>query len=150
MSGSYEGDLIRPLGLVTLNFGYAEGQVNFLLILLRENGLDIKVSSTASFGQRISKVTSTINQLDCASSSEVINILAESKALLERRNSLIHACIFTKGRVVPTDNKVQQYHITPRELTDLANQVFDWKERLDAAVQRRLIPELKMLKKQHA
>ena len=39
MTGYFEGDLIRPLGLVTLCFGDADAQVNFLLDMLRECGL---------------------------------------------------------------------------------------------------------------
>ena len=34
MTGSYEGDLIRPLGLVTLYAAYAEGEIDELLSAL--------------------------------------------------------------------------------------------------------------------
>lgn len=143
MSGYFEGDLIRPLGLVTLYFGYAEAQVNFLLVMLRDNGLPIETSPSAPFGRRISDMTETIKRLSCSSALEVINLLEESRALIERRNSLVHASIISKGRVVPNDPRVAAYHVTAEELTSLAEEVFHWKERLDAAIQLRLIPAIR-------
>lgn len=53
MSSYFEGDLIRPLGLVTLYFGYAEAQVNTLIEMLNECGLKIAVSSRVSLGYRV-------------------------------------------------------------------------------------------------
>lgn len=35
---TYEGDLIRPLGLVTLNFGYAEYEIDSFLQRLSNAG----------------------------------------------------------------------------------------------------------------
>jgi hypothetical protein len=142
MSDSFEGDLIRPLGLVTLYFGYAEAQVSFLLTLLRNNGVDIEVSPTTSFGYRIKEITKAIKRLSCISSKEVLDLLEESKLLTERRNSLIHAGIFSNGRVKPNDPKIPEYRITPESLNTLADEIWNWKERLNAAVQMRLIPEL--------
>ena len=39
MSRSYEGDLIRPLGLVTLNFGHAEYEFDAFLQRLSDADL---------------------------------------------------------------------------------------------------------------
>lgn len=38
MNGAFEGDLIRPLGLVTLYCGYAEGELDELLRVLSATG----------------------------------------------------------------------------------------------------------------
>lgn len=143
MSGYFEGDLIRPLGLVTLYFGYAEAQVNTLIEMLNECGLKIAVSSTASLGYRVSALSDALKPLSCDGVADIQDILAEAKALLEQRNSLIHGCIFTKGRVVPNDSNKNAFYVTPEDLTALADRVFNWKERLDSKVQRQLIPALR-------
>ncbi|WP_047535340.1 hypothetical protein [Methylotenera sp. N17] len=143
MSGYYEGDLIRPLGLVTLYFGYAEAQVITLIEMLNECGLKITVSSTASFGYKVTAFSDALKPLTCNGVKEIQDILAEAKALLEQRNALIHGCIFTKGRVVPNDSTKNQFYVTPEDLTALADKIFNWKERLDSKVQRQLIPALR-------
>lgn len=143
MNGHFEGDLIRPLGLVTLYFGYAEAQVNFLIAMLQENGLSIEISPSAPFGRRISDISEVVKKLSFSSAHEVINLLEESKALTEKRNSLVHASVLSKGRVIPNDPKISEYRITAEELTSLADEVFHWKERLNAAIQLRLIPAIR-------
>lgn len=137
-----EEDLIRPLGLVTLNFGYAEGELMNLLTVLSKNGLEINISSNASLGQKVFQFTAGISELNFECINEIKAVLNESRLLIEKRNSLIHASIFTKGRVVPNDNKIQPFIITPGELTSLANEIHNWKERLNSIIQRQLVAEL--------
>jgi hypothetical protein len=143
MSGYFEGDLIRPLGLVTLNFGYAEAQVNCLLIMLRDCGVHIEVPPVAPLGQRLTEITVAVGRLTCPGAAEVLGILEESKELVEQRNSLVHASVLAKGRVIPNDPQKSEFHVTPEALTALADQAFNWKERLNAAVQFRLVPALR-------
>lgn len=142
MSGSFEGDLIRPLGVVTLNFGYLEAEVNGLLKRLQESGVSIDVSRAAPLGQRLAEFTRVIQQLQVPAAAEVLALLEESKPLIDKRNALIHAGIFAKGRVVPNDPTKPEYFVTPESLSDFAEQVFSWKERLNAAIQLRLLPAL--------
>ena len=143
MSGSFEGDLIRPLGLLTLNFGYAEAQVNFLLDILRSGGLPVDVPATAPLGQRVLAFVAAVKPLKCAGAVEVVTILEESKSLIDHRNSLVHASVLAKGHVVPNDPSKSSFTVTPERITSLADQVFTWKERLNAAVQLRLVPALR-------
>ena len=143
MSGYFEGDLIRPLGLVTLYFGYAEAQVNRLLIMLRDCGVHIEVSPVAPLGQRLAEITVAVGRLTCAGAAEVLGLLEESKELIAQRNSLVHASVLAKGRVIPNDLEESEFYVTPEALTALADQAFNWKERLDAAVQLRLVPALR-------
>ena len=143
MSGYFEGDLIRPLGLVTLHFGYAEAQVNRSLAMLRDCGLHIEVPSIAPLGQRVAAMTAAVSLLTCVGAVEVLRLLEESKELIEQRNALVHASVLAKGRVVPNDPDKSEFYVTPEALTALADQAFNWKERLDAAVQRRLVPALR-------
>ena len=143
MSGYFEGDLIRPLGLVTLYFGYAEAQVNFLLDMLSDCGLHIEVSPVAPLGQRLAEINVAVKRLACAGAPEVLELLEEARELIDQRNSLVHGCVLAKGRVIPNDPGKSEFYVTSEALTTLADRVFDWKERLDAAVQRRLVPALR-------
>lgn len=56
MNVSFEGDLIRPLGLVTLYFGYAEFEVDALFDALVGGGLAVDMSRNASLGQKLPAV----------------------------------------------------------------------------------------------
>jgi hypothetical protein len=138
----FEGDLIRPLGLVTLNFGYAEAEVDSILTMLRQAGIALAVPEAAPLGQRLSALSARIRRIRSAASAEVTALLAESRQLIERRNSLVHACVLAGGKVKPHDAAKTQFSVTPEELEALAEQLFNWKERLNAAVQLRLLPSL--------
>jgi hypothetical protein len=142
MSGAFEGDLIRPLGQVTLTFGYVEAEVNELLQRLREGGVTVNVSPVASLGQRLTAFAHAIRRYQGPAVSEVLALLEESKSLIESRNALIHAGIYARGRVVPNDPVTAEYIVTPECLTNLADRAFAWKERLSAATQLRLMPAI--------
>jgi uncharacterized membrane-anchored protein len=103
----------------------------------------VDVSPAAPLGQRLSEFASAIQPLQVAAAAEVLALLEESKNLVDRRNLLIHAGIYAKGRVVPNDPGKPEYMATPEGLTTLAEQAFNWKERLSAAIQRRLLPALR-------
>jgi uncharacterized membrane-anchored protein len=90
----------------------------------------------------LAEISLALNGLKCAGAEEVVALLEESKALIEQRNSLVHACVFSKGRVLPNAPDKSEFYVTPETLTALAEAAFNWKERLDAAVQRRLVPAL--------
>ena len=53
MNVSFEGDLIRPFGLVTLYFGYAEFEVDALLDALVGVGLTVAIPRISSLGQKL-------------------------------------------------------------------------------------------------
>jgi len=143
MNSSFERDLIRPLGLVTLYFGYVEAEVNTLLDMFRDCGLTVDVSPVTPLGQRLSVFAKVLRGLRCAGVAEVLELLEESKLLIDRRNALIHASVLAKGRVIPNNPSRLEFSVTPEELTALADQAFTWKERLNAAVQLRLLPALR-------
>lgn len=143
MSGSFEGDLIRPLGLVTLYFGYVEAEVNALREMLRASGVPIEVSPVAPLGQRLAEFARVVAGLTSSGAPEVLGLLEESESLIGRRNALVHASILAKGRVIPNDPAKSQFSVTAEELTALAEEAFDWKERLSATVQRQLLPALR-------
>ena len=70
MSGAFEGDLIRPLGLVTLYFGYAEAQV-----MLREYGIAVDVSPIASLGLRLKEFEAVAIGFPESSAAEILGLL---------------------------------------------------------------------------
>ncbi len=143
MNDSFEGDLIRPLGLVTLNFGYVEAQVNTLMDMLQDCGLSFDHLSGAPLGLRLLEFAKVVRELRCAEVGEVVGLLEESKSLIGRRNDLVHASVLAGGRVIPNDPSKPEFSVTPEELTALAKRAFNWKERLNSAVQMRLLPALR-------
>jgi hypothetical protein len=138
----FEGDLVRPLGWMTLNFGYAEAEVNFIIARLSQAGVDLDVPPTAPLGQRLKALSAIFGQLHSSASAEALAILEESGSLIEKRNSLVHACVLAGGKVQPNDSAKPQFSVTPEALMALGDQLFNWKERLSAAVQLRLLPFL--------
>ena len=134
--------MIRPLGWMTLNFGYAEAEVNFVIAALRPAGVDFEAPPAAPLGQRLRALIAIVGRMQSPASAEVVAILEESGPLIEKRNSLVHACVLAGGKVQPNDSAKPQFSVTPEELVALGEQLFNWKERLSAAVQLRLLPAL--------
>lgn len=139
MSDSFEGDLIRPLGLVTLNFAYAEYELDRLLEDL--SPLPYKNREWAwHVGRKLSRAQRLIRALasiDLASLQETLN---EVRSLLERRNTLVHSCIFSGGRVVSGRPGVPDSRTSVEELQQLAQAILTCKEQINAARQRVLRP----------
>ena len=114
-----------------------------MLRQLREGGIPVNVLPTAPLGQRLANFALVLQRYQGPAVAEVLALLEESKALVDSRNALIHAGIYATGRVVPNDPAKAEYSVSPEGLTALANQAFNWKERLNAAIQLRLMPELR-------
>ena len=88
MNVSFEGDLIRPLGLVTLYFGYAEFEVDALLDALVGVGLAVDMPRNASLGQKLAVVREVLSRQKIAEASQLIAIVDEVRPLIELRNIL--------------------------------------------------------------
>lgn len=143
MTRSFEGDLIRPLGEVTLCFGYVEAEITKLVEALREAGVNVDTSPFASLGQRLAAFGDAIRTLPGPAAENILALLAESFELIDSRNSLIHAGLYAGGRVKPNDPSKPEYTITPEKLTTLAERALNWKERLWSTVHRELLPTLR-------
>jgi hypothetical protein len=139
---SLEGDLIRPLGLVTLYFGYAEFEVDALLDSLVGIGLAVDRPRNASVGQQLAAVRDVLSRQKIAEADELIRIVDEGRPLIELRNTFVHSSIVAGGRVRPSDKARSDMTVTPEQLTQLADAIFDWKERLSATRQLKLMPAL--------
>ena len=117
--------------------------MNFLLEMLRDSGVRIDVSPIAPLGKRLAEFNEAVARLTCAGTAQVVELLEEAQELIEQRNSLVHASVLAKGRVIPNDPKKAEFHVSPEALADLAERILHWKERLDVAVQRTLLPALR-------
>ena len=146
MNVSFEGDLIRPLGLVTLYFGYAEFEVDTLLDALIGVGQAVDSPRNASLGQKLAAVSDVLSRQRIAEASELVAIVDEVRPLIDLRNTLVHSSIVAGGRVRPSDKTRSDITVTPEQLTKLADTIFTWKERLSAARQLRLMPALQRMK----
>ena len=83
----------------------------------------MKVSPAAPLGQRLAEFDVMVRPLACEGASEVLQLLAEARGLIDQRNALVHGCVLTKGRVIPNDPGKPEFHVTPETLTDLAERV---------------------------
>ncbi len=142
VAGDFDGDLIRPLGWLTLNFGYAEAEINGLLKALAAIAPNRYVPQASTMGQKVGALRELLESLPLSESKAAVLIVLEGVALIQRRNLLIHACVLSRGRIVPSDKTQSEFVITPEELTKLADDIFSWKERLAASIQRQLIPAI--------
>jgi hypothetical protein len=142
---SFEGDLIWPLGLVTLFFGYAEFEVDALRDALIGVGLAVDRPRNASLGQKLAAVRDVLSRQKIAEAAELIAIVDEGRPLIDLRNTLVHSSIVAKGRVRPSDKARSDMTVTPEQLTQLADAIFTWKERLSATRQLRLMPALQRM-----
>jgi hypothetical protein len=142
--GAFEGDFIRPLGHVTLYFGYAEVGVDALLDELKDAGLIGGIPANAPLGQKLAVMRDALSGLQIPEADHLVSIVDQARPLIELRNVLVHSAILTQGRVVPSDKSQPERIITPQQLTDLAEAIFTWKERLNAAFQLQLLPVLQL------
>jgi hypothetical protein len=142
---SFEGDLIRPLGLVTLYFGYAEFEVDALLDALIGVGLAVDRGRNASLGQKLAVAREVLSRQKIAEAGQLIAIVDEVRPLIELRNILVHSSIVAGGRVTPSDKARSDMTVTPEQLTQLADTIFTWKERLSVTKQLQLMPALQRM-----
>jgi hypothetical protein len=142
LSSSYEGDLIRPLGLVTLYAAYAEGEVELLLETLSAVQPLEKQTHRWPMGQKIGFALDLVAKLNHESVAELIAVLKEADALFAKRNELIHGRLYSGGRLESNCPGVPVRKVTAEELVEFAEQVFNWKERLNVQRCRKLLPLL--------
>ena len=130
MNDAFEGDLIRPLGLVTMNFGFAEYELDSFIERLADVGLVPDSWSQRPIGQKIDLLTETIRTLGESVQPPLDALLGEARQLLVRRNVLIHGCLLSGGRIVSGRAGVKEKLTSVEDLNSLAVAIFSWKERL--------------------
>lgn len=138
-SGAFEGDLVRPLGLITLHSAYAEGELDVLLDALHEVDPAKRRRRTIPVGEKVARALRLLRKLDTDSLSALVGALEEGRGLFARRNELIHGRLFAGGRLQAVGG---ERRVTVKELGELAESLFSWKERLAGHRQRLLEPVL--------
>ncbi len=145
MSDTFEGDIIRPLGLVTLHFGYVEYEVDSLLERLAAAGLLPSSLSQRPIGQKLGLLVDALSVLGPSARTEFDELHSEIQELLAARNTLIHGCIIGCGRVISGRVGVAEGRTSPADLSSLADRAFTWKERLWAYRWKQCEPLLKAM-----
>jgi hypothetical protein len=140
--GADEGDLIRPLGLVTLYAAYAEGEVDELLeVLLGKEPFD-EEKRQWPVGRKLVYAQRLVRRLKSQSLAGLSAALTEARELFEKRNALVHGRIYAGGRLVSNRIDVPTKSVSPEELVDLAERIFTCKEHINVHRCRSLLPLL--------
>jgi hypothetical protein len=132
MVDNFEGDLIRPLGILTLYFAYAEYEVDLFLEFLSPIEPFDKKRRQWSVGRKLTLVQRLVRQLHGDGSLGREELFANARSLIERRNKLIHSCVLAGGRVISGRPGVPEWRVSPEEISELAEQIFTWKENVHA------------------
>lgn len=143
MNGAFEGDLIRPLGLVTLNFGYAEYELDSFVERLSLAGLAPESWAQRPIGQKLVLLAESVRALDTSVQAELDALLDEARRLLDQRNSLVHGCLLLGGRIVSGRSGFIQKSTSVQDLNLLADAAFRWKEGLWSYRWKQVEPLLK-------
>jgi hypothetical protein len=147
VSGSFEGDIVRPLGLVTLYFGYAETEIDELLESLSVLDPFEESMRQRSVGRKLSHAQNLLDRVRSDELADLKQILHEAAVLFDRRNSLVHNAIYTGTQTVSSRTSGLEQRVTPEALTNLAHEIFSCKEHINAKRQRVLTPMLIALRK---
>lgn len=138
--GAFEGDLVRPLGFVTLYFAYAEGQLDEVLkVLIQASGeSEPKVQS---FGTKVGEANRLVASIGISRLPGLSAILQTAKPLIEARNELVHGQLFNGGQIGGhLISRAGTRNVTPEEIEGLAESILSWKEQLCALHRRELEP----------
>ena len=142
MTGTFEGDLVRPLGPVTLNAAYAEGEIDDLISALPAREPFDDSRRRWPVGQKLLYAQKLVAALEANELSGLLATLDEARDLFDQRNELIHGRLFAGGRLVSNQSNVQVRRISEQDIVGLADRMSDWKERLWMHRCRYLLPLL--------
>ena len=143
MISSYEGDLIRPLGLVTLYAAYAEGEIDELLSALPSETPFDASKREWPVGRKLRHALKLVRKLKSDQLAGLTSALKEAQTLFSKRNSFVHSQIFAGGRVVSNRPNVSIEKVAVDDLVHLAEQIFARKEQLWMHRSRYLLPMLR-------
>jgi hypothetical protein len=147
MVGDFEGDLIRPLGLVTLYAAYAEGEIDELLSALPAPEPFDEAKRQWQVGRKLTYAQRLIRKLKASDLSDLQATLEDAKVLFKQRNELVHGRLFSGGRLVSNRTTAPVRHVSADDIVGLAERIFNWKERLWMHRCRHLLPLLSTLRR---
>ena len=150
MSELSEGDLIRPLGLVTLYFAYAEAEIDTLIDALPSNEVYDDKKRQWTVGRKLIYAQKLAKQIQAERLNGLKVTLNEAKVLFERRNTIVHSCIFSGGRMVSNRKTVPNQQISIDQLNQLAENIWACKEQINMHRCKHVLPLLAEMKKRIA
>jgi len=115
---------------VTLYEAYAEGEVDELLSVLPGPQPFDDAKRQWQVGRKLNYARSLIRKLKTSDLSGLLATLEDAKVLFKQRNELVHGRLFAGGRLVSSRTRVPTKHVSPDEITRLAEQIFSWKEQI--------------------
>jgi len=142
MSAIFEGDLIRPLGLVTLYSAYAEGELDDFIELMSVAEPYDDEKRQWSVGRKLVHARKLLGDLRVQDTQSAIALVDEGRTLFEGRNALVHGRLYAGGRLVSNRRGTSERRVTAEEITQLAERIFNWKERIWAYRCKSLAPHL--------
>ena len=149
MYAAFEGDLVRPLGFVTLYSAYAEGELDDLIGSLPAVEAYDDNKRRWAIGKKLSYALKLVKKLRSPTLAELEALLKEAPGLFSRRNELVHGRLFSGGRLVSNRQSKPEQRISEAGIVRLAEDIFDWKERLWACRHRQLVPLLDSRKEEN-
>lgn len=149
VTGTYEGDLIRPLGLVTLYAAYAEGEIDEPLGALPSETPFDGQKRQWPVGRKLSYALKLVRKLRSDQLVGLTSALKEAQTLFSRRNVLVHSQVFSGGRVVSNRPDAPILKVSAEDLTQLAEQILACKEHIWMHRCRHLLPILASQGEQH-
>ena len=139
---AFDGDLVRPLGFVTLYAAYAEQEICELVRLLCDMDDLPEKWFRKSVGWKLKTVVGKLDRVQAGAIPDLIVAVSDARHLFNQRNDLIHGLLFSGGRLVSLDPDVPDQRVTPDQVAALADALFDCKGRLNVYRHKQLIPAL--------
>lgn len=142
MYGAFEGDLVRPLGFVTLHAAYAEGELDELLSILPAVRPFSEAMRQWTVGKKLRYAQRLVGNLDAPALVPLQATLTAAKELFAKRNELVHGRLFAGGRLVSNRTNKPERRVSEAEIVRLAEDLFRWKEQLWLCRCRNVLPLL--------
>ena len=139
---TYEGDSVRPLGLVTLNAGYAEEEIDALLSALSECDRYDARKRQWPVGRKLGHAKNLIAGLHASEFAGLLDLIDEAAKLFDRRNALAHNALYSGTKVVVSRVSGSEQGVSADALTELAAQLSNFRHGLRSFRQRTLEPWL--------
>jgi hypothetical protein len=117
---------------VTLYFAYAEYELGLLLADLGPLEPFSDERRQWQVGRKLVQAQRLLGNLRSETLDELLGKFVEARSLFERRNMLVHSCIFTGSRVVSSRPGIPEGCTSPGEHDELAEQISSWKEHIHA------------------
>ncbi len=127
---TYEGDLIRPLGLMVLYAAYAEGELDDLIESISTKEPYSDERRAWNVGKKLTLARRLARDFTANDLSVVVNTVKDGVALFEKRNMLVHGRLFQGGKLLSNRKGNPVQYISAEEITQLAEALWAWKEQL--------------------